>query len=177
MLIAHHMRIPQNPCEVCHQIGCQSHTQGGFQQHKCFMPFRDQCGYKYLLNSASIGYAPAHSPARSPAACKCSLRRPLLHRVRASTLASTLASYMQVLTTAPLLPQVRASTLANTLIAIDGHRLPWIANRLPIDCQYIALPWIASFIRYANKFKSLLLCGSVVLYIREGMRHKVRDGR
>jgi hypothetical protein len=46
------------------------------------MPFRDQCGYKYLLNSASIGYA--------------------------------------------------------------------------------------------NKFKSLLLCGSVVLYIREGMRHKAR---
>jgi hypothetical protein len=28
--------------------------------------------------------------------------------------------------------------------------------------------------RYANKFKSLLLCGSVVLYIREGMRHKAR---
>ena len=152
MPIAHPMRIPQNACEVCHQIGCQSHTQGGFQQHKCFMPFRDQCGYKYLLNSASIGYAPARSPARSPAACKCSLRRPLL-------------------------PQVRASTLASTLIAIDGHRLPWIANRLPIDCQYIGLPWIASFIRYANKFKSLLLCGSVVLYIREGMRHKVRDGR
>lgn len=26
---------------------------------------------------------------------------------------------------------------------------------------------------YANKFKSLLLCGSVVLYVRDGMRHKV----
>ena len=25
---------------------------------------------------------------------------------------------------------------------------------------------------YANKFKSLLLCGSVVLYVRDGMRHK-----
>ncbi|EOD23490.1 hypothetical protein EMIHUDRAFT_239583 [Emiliania huxleyi CCMP1516] len=56
------------------------HATGGYQQHKCFMRFEDQCGYKYLLNSASIGYA--------------------------------------------------------------------------------------------NKFKSLLLCGSVVLYVREGMRHK-----
>jgi hypothetical protein len=53
---------------------------GGFQQHKCYMPFADQCRFKYLLNSASIGYA--------------------------------------------------------------------------------------------NKFKSLLLCGSVVIYIRDGMRHK-----
>ena len=53
---------------------------GGFQQHKCYMTFAEQCGYKYLLNSASIGYA--------------------------------------------------------------------------------------------NKFKSLLLCGSVVIYVREGMRHK-----
>ena len=26
-------------------------------QHLCYMPFEDQCGYKYLLNSASIGYA------------------------------------------------------------------------------------------------------------------------
>ena len=56
------------------------HDKGGFQQHKCFMTFAEQCGYKYLLNSASIGYA--------------------------------------------------------------------------------------------NKFKSLLLCGSVVLYVRDGMRHK-----
>ncbi|EOD14633.1 hypothetical protein EMIHUDRAFT_197105 [Emiliania huxleyi CCMP1516] len=56
------------------------HATGGYQKHKCFMRFEDQCGYKYLLNSASIGYA--------------------------------------------------------------------------------------------NKFKSLLLCGSVVLYVREGMRHK-----
>ena len=56
------------------------HATGGYQKHRCFMRFEDQCGYKYLLNSASIGYA--------------------------------------------------------------------------------------------NKFKSLLLCGSVVLYVREGMRHK-----
>ena len=27
-------------------------------------------------------------------------------------------------------------------------------------------------IGYANKFKSLLLCGSVVLYVRDGMRHR-----
>jgi len=74
LFIGDHAKITQ----TCQSLGL--HTKGGFQQHKCFMPFRDQCGYKYLLNSASIGYA--------------------------------------------------------------------------------------------NKFKSLLLCGSVVLYIREGMRHK-----
>ena len=33
------------------------HATGGYQKHKCFMRFEDQCGYKYLLNSASIGYA------------------------------------------------------------------------------------------------------------------------
>ena len=63
---------------TCKELGLD--RKGGFQQHKCFMKFEDQCGYKYLLNSASIGYA--------------------------------------------------------------------------------------------NKFKSLLLCGSVVIYVREGMRHK-----
>ena len=63
---------------TCEQLGL--HRQGGYQQHKCYMTFEDQCRYKYLLNSASIGYA--------------------------------------------------------------------------------------------NKFKSLLLCGSVVLYVRDGMRHK-----
>ena len=63
---------------TCAQLGL--HRKGGFQQHKCYMTFAEQCGYKYLLNSASIGYA--------------------------------------------------------------------------------------------NKFKSLLLCGSVVIYVREGMRHK-----
>ena len=62
----------------CSSVGL--HDKGGFQQHKCFMKFEDQCKYKYLLNTASVGYA--------------------------------------------------------------------------------------------NKFKSLLLCGSVVLYVREGMRHK-----
>ena len=63
---------------TCKELGL--HAKGGFQQHKCYMTFAEQCGYKYLLNSASIGYA--------------------------------------------------------------------------------------------NKFKSLLLCGSVVIYIRDGMRHK-----
>ena len=74
LFIGDHGKIRQ----TCKDLGL--HKRGGFQQHKCFMPFADQCGYKYLLNSASIGYA--------------------------------------------------------------------------------------------NKFKSLLLCGSVVIYVREGMRHK-----
>jgi len=39
------------------------------------------------------------------------------------------------------------------------------------QCSYKYLLNSAS-IGYANKFKSLLLCGSVVLYVREGMRHK-----
>ena len=64
--------------KTCRELG--RHSKGGFQQHKCYMPFADQCRYKYLLNVASIGYA--------------------------------------------------------------------------------------------NKFKSLLLCGSVVLYVNDGMRHK-----
>ena len=33
------------------------HRKGGFQQHLCYMTFEQQCSYKYLLNSASIGYA------------------------------------------------------------------------------------------------------------------------
>ena len=74
LFIGDHGKIRQ----TCAQLGL--HRKGGFQQHKCYMTFVEQCGYKYLLNSASIGYA--------------------------------------------------------------------------------------------NKFKSLLLCGSVVLYVREGMRHK-----
>ena len=40
---------------TCAQLGL--HKTGGFQQHKCYMTFAEQCGYKYLLNSASIGYA------------------------------------------------------------------------------------------------------------------------
>ncbi len=39
----------------CVELGLE--RTGGFQQHKCFMTFEDQCSYKYLLNSASIGYA------------------------------------------------------------------------------------------------------------------------
>jgi len=38
------------------------------------------------------------------------------------------------------------------------------------QCSYKYLLNSAS-IGYANKFKSLLLCGSVVIYVREGMRH------
>jgi len=74
LFIGDHGKITQ----TCEKLGL--HRKGGYQQHKCFMTFSQQCGYKYLLNSASIGYA--------------------------------------------------------------------------------------------NKFKSLLLCGSVVIYIRDGMRHK-----
>jgi hypothetical protein len=74
LFIGDHAKIRK----TCAELGL--HKKGGFQQHKCFMTFQQQCGYKYLINSASIGYA--------------------------------------------------------------------------------------------NKFKSLLLCGSVVIYVREGMRHK-----
>ena len=74
LFIGDHGKIKQ----TCRELGL--HDKGGFQQHKCYMTFQEQCGYKYLLNSASIGYA--------------------------------------------------------------------------------------------NKFKSLLLCGSVVIYVRDGMRHK-----
>ena len=40
---------------TCAELGLDK--KGGFQQHKCFMTFVEQCSYKYLLNSASIGYA------------------------------------------------------------------------------------------------------------------------
>ena len=30
---------------------------GGYQKHQCYMTFTEQCSYKYLINSASIGYA------------------------------------------------------------------------------------------------------------------------
>ncbi len=41
--------------KTCHELGKE--RQGGFQQHLCYMTFEQQCSYKYLLNSASIGYA------------------------------------------------------------------------------------------------------------------------
>jgi len=40
---------------TCRQLG--KHDKGGYQKHLCFMTFTEQCSYKYLLNSASIGYA------------------------------------------------------------------------------------------------------------------------
>jgi len=40
---------------TCKELGL--HARGGYQQHKCYMTFQEQCSYKYLLNSASIGYA------------------------------------------------------------------------------------------------------------------------
>ena len=65
------------------------HRTGGFQQHLCYMTFTEQCSYKYLLNSASIGYA---NKFKYLLLCGC----------------------MQVLTTAPSLPHryapVRCST-------------------------------------------------------------------
>ena len=51
LFIGDHGKIRQ----TCAQLGI--HRKGGFQQHKCYMTFTEQCGYKYLLNSASIGYA------------------------------------------------------------------------------------------------------------------------
>ena len=40
---------------TCHQLGKE--RVGGYQQHLCYMTFTEQCSYKYLVNSASIGYA------------------------------------------------------------------------------------------------------------------------
>ena len=45
------------------------------------------------------------------------------------------------------------------------------ARVLARECMYKYLLNSPS-IGYANKLKSLLLCGSVVLYVRDGMRHK-----
>ena len=39
------------------------------------------------------------------------------------------------------------------------------------QCSYKYLMNSAS-IGYANKFKYLLLCGSVVIYVNDGMQHK-----
>ena len=41
--------------KTCKQLNL--HKTGGYVKHKCFMKFEDQCQYKYLINSASIGYA------------------------------------------------------------------------------------------------------------------------
>ena len=67
---------------------------------------------------------------------------------------------------------------------MDGHGSPWIASfirnankfksLLLCGCMQVLTTAPSPPPRYANKFKSLLLCGSVVLYIREGMRHKAR---
>ena len=51
LFIGDHGKIRQ----TCEQIG--RHRTGGFQQHLCYMTFQQQCAYKYLLQSASIGYA------------------------------------------------------------------------------------------------------------------------
>ena len=49
LFIGDHGKIRQ----TCKELGI--HDKGGFQQHKCFMRFEDQCRYKYLLNSARLG--------------------------------------------------------------------------------------------------------------------------
>ena len=41
--------------KTCEELNL--HAKGGFQQHVCYMTFQQQCRYKYLLQSASIGYA------------------------------------------------------------------------------------------------------------------------
>jgi len=51
LFIGDHGKIKQ----TCAELG--KDRQGGFQQHLCYMTFVQQCSYKYLLNSASIGYA------------------------------------------------------------------------------------------------------------------------
>ena len=40
LFIGDHGKITQ----TCKALGL--HNKGGFQQHKCFMPFHDQCSYK-----------------------------------------------------------------------------------------------------------------------------------
>ena len=51
LFIGDHGRIKQ----TCHQLGRE--RVGGYQKHQCYMTFTEQCSYKYLINSASIGYA------------------------------------------------------------------------------------------------------------------------
>lgn len=51
LFIGDHARINR----TCEERGL--HRQGGYQRHLCYMTFVQQCSYKYLLNSASIGYA------------------------------------------------------------------------------------------------------------------------
>lgn len=51
LFIGDHAKIKN----TCKELGL--HTKGGYQKHRCYMTFEDQCSYKYLLNSASIGYA------------------------------------------------------------------------------------------------------------------------
>lgn len=51
LFIGDHKKIQQ----TCEELNL--HRAGGYQKHKCYMTFEQQCKYKYLLNSASIGYA------------------------------------------------------------------------------------------------------------------------
>jgi len=51
LFIGDHNKIKK----TCHELGLE--RKGGYQAHKCYMTFTEQCSYKYLLNSASIGYA------------------------------------------------------------------------------------------------------------------------
>ena len=51
LFIGDHGKIKQ----TCHELGRE--RIGGYQKHKCYMTFTEQCSYKYLINSASIGYA------------------------------------------------------------------------------------------------------------------------
>ncbi|KAL3898641.1 MAG: hypothetical protein SGPRY_012802, partial [Prymnesium sp.] len=49
LFIGDHNKIRQ----TCAELGID--REGGYQKHKCYMTFTQQCSYKYLLNSASIG--------------------------------------------------------------------------------------------------------------------------
>ena len=62
LFIGDHAKIRK----TCSQLGYQRDRVGGFQQHRCYMKFEEQCGYKYLLNSASIGCRPARREFASP---------------------------------------------------------------------------------------------------------------
>ena len=60
LFIGDHQKIRR----TCKELG--KDRVGGYQKHLCYMPFEDQCGYKYLLNSASIGYANKVSATSDP---------------------------------------------------------------------------------------------------------------
>jgi hypothetical protein len=69
LFIGDHKKIKH----TCEEIG--KHRTGGFQQHLCYMTPAQQCSYKYLLQTASIGYANKFKCAAQPVAHVCPQRQ------------------------------------------------------------------------------------------------------